>query len=66
MSATDNSTIPSVMEEKASDSCAGQTKQNSISTAETKGKKTVRYEAKARHNEIERSVSSFLLSTLNN
>ena len=54
MSATDNSTIPSVMEEKASDSCTGQTKENSISTAETKGKKTVRDEAKVRHNEIER------------
>ena len=54
------------MEEKASDSCTGQTKENSISTAETKGKKTVRDEAKVRHNEIERSVSSFLLSTLNN
>jgi hypothetical protein len=58
MSATENSIIPSVMEENASSSCTGQTKRNSTST-KNKEKKTVTDEAKIRHNEIERSVSSF-------
>jgi hypothetical protein len=52
MSATENSSIPSDMEENAGNSSTGQTKRNS--TAETKGKKTVTDEAKIRHNEIER------------